>query len=248
MKTIVIIPTYNEKDNITMLLDRIFALQIQNLQVLVVDDNSPDGTGTLVQEKINTYPDKLFLLNRQGKLGLGSAYIAGFKWALDKGADLICEMDADGSHDPADLPRLIEAVTRGADVVIGSRKIKGGQTIGWGLHRHVASWGAMTVSRIILGIKTKDLTAGFRCYRKKVLIELDLSSITTNGYAFQEEMIWRCEQQGYQITEVPVIFKDRTHGQSKLSYKEIIEFFITLYKLKFGFAGNRHKTNEPPTN
>lgn len=230
MKTIIVIPTYNEIENIEKLISKIFALSIPRLEILVVDDNSPDGTAKKVAELATKYP--LHLIKRAGKMGLGSAYITGFKKALSLGADLIFEMDADFSHDPDDIPRMITVVNN-ADLVIGSRKITGGKIIGWGFTRKFISNGAMWFSRILLNLKTKDVTAGFRCFRRHVLEVLDLSSIHSNGYAFQEELLYKTQKQGFTIVEIPVTFVDRQEGKSKLSKKDIIEFFLIIIKLKF---------------
>jgi dolichol-phosphate mannosyltransferase len=233
MKTVIVIPTYNETENIAQLIKQIFSLNIAHLNILVVDDNSPDQTAQLVKTLQANFPKRLHLITRPGKLGLGSAYIVGFNWALRQKADLIFEMDADGSHDYSDIPKLIQPLVENtADVTIGSRKIKYGKIIGWNIFRHLASWGAMAITRLILGLKTKDVTAGFRGYRRQVLTKLNLNKIKTNGYAFQEEMIWLCEKKNFRIKEIPVTFKDRQRGQSKLNYKDIIEFFITLVRLK----------------
>ncbi|PLX29024.1 dolichyl-phosphate beta-D-mannosyltransferase [Candidatus Parcubacteria bacterium] len=229
-KTILVIPTYNEKENIEKLITKIFALNISELEILVVDDNSPDGTASIVEKLSGQFP--IHLLKREGKLGLGSAYIAGFKKALSLGADFIFEMDADFSHDPDDVPRMIEAAQH-ADLVIGSRKIKGGGVIGWGWTRKFMSNGAMWFSRLLLGLKAKDVTAGFRCFRSDVLKTLDLDNINSNGYAFQEELLYKTQKAGFRITEIPVTFIDRQEGKSKLSKKDIIEFFIVMIKLRF---------------
>jgi len=227
MKPIIVIPTYNEKDNITKLINQILALEIPNLDIIVVDDNSPDGTADIVAQL------PVRLIKRPSKLGLGSAYIMGFKQALNLGANYILEMDADFSHDPNDIPRLLSAAQT-ADLVIGSRKINGGQIIGWGPIRKFMSHGAMWLSRRLLNLKAKDVTAGFRCYRRQVLETITLDKITSNGYAWQEEMLYRTQQANFSITEIPVIFNDRQAGKSKLGKKDILEFFLTIFKLKFG--------------
>lgn len=232
MNIYIIIPTYNERDTIATTITTIMD-SIEHTSVIVVDDNSPDGTSSIVQRLMNQYPHRISLIQRQGKLGLGSAYIAGFTSALAKHADIIFEMDADGSHNPHDIPRMVTEIEKGADVVIGSRRITGGAITGWGMHRHMASWGAMTLSRILLGLHTKDVTAGFRAYTATVIRSLSLNNIKSNGYAFQEEMLYRCERAGYNVVEIPVTFTDRVHGVSKLSKKDIIEFFVTLLRLRF---------------
>ncbi len=230
--TIIVIPTYNERDNIVNLINDIFAQPIENLKVIVVDDNSPDKTATLVTGAQSIYSN-LFLIKRYNKLGLGSAYIAGFKKALVLGADFIIEMDADFSHDPKDLSRLIENCVGGFHLTIGSRKIKGGKIIGWNWRRKLMSAGAMFLARLVLGLRAKDVTSGFRCYRREVLKKIKLDDIKSNGYAFQEEMLYRTQKNKFQIKEIPVTFSDRKLGQSKLSKKDILEFFIIIFKLKF---------------
>ena len=233
MKTFVIITTYNERANIVDLISEIFAQPISDLHIIVVDDNSPDKTAEAVAQIQTTYPGKLYLINRYHKLGLGSAYIAGFKKAMSLNADLLIEMDADFSHDPKDLPRLAEACTEGFDLAIGSRKIAGGKVVGWSLKRKLMSNGAALFSRILLGLKTKDVTAGYRCFKRQVLEKINLDTIKSNGYAFQEELLYRTEKLGFTIKEITVIFKDREVGQSKLGKKEIKEFFVIIFKLRF---------------
>ena len=231
MKKYIIIPTYNEADNLSKLVERIFDLNISNLNIIVVDDNSQDGTGKIADNLSKKYP--LIAIHRQGKLGLGSAYLAGFKRALELKADIIFEMDADFSHDPKDLPRMIAEIDNGYDVVIGSRRIQGGNVQGWNWLRNLESKSAMTFARFVLGLKTKDITAGFRCYRSQVLNHIPVDKIKSNSYAFQEEMIYLCEKQSFKIKEIPVTFIDRKFGQSKLGVKDIFEFFLTVFRLKF---------------
>ncbi len=228
----IIIPTYNESANIEKLLKKIFALNIADLEVIIVDDNSPDGTQHIVNNlKSSILNLKLHLITRPAKLGLGSAYLEGFKKALSLGADYIFEMDADFSHDPDDIPRMLEAA-QNADLIIGSRKIAGGKIIGWGWTRKFMSNGAMWLSRLLLGLKVRDVTSGFRCFKRRVLETIPLDEIKSNGYAFQEEMLYRTQKMGFTITEVPVTFIDRQEGKSKLSKKDIIEFFLIILKLK----------------
>ncbi len=232
MKTCIIIPTYNERYTIASLIEALL-VYTPHVSIIVIDDNSPDGTANIVKRYIKSYPAYIHLISRERKLGLGSAYIVGFTYALKYQADVIFEMDADGSHSPRDVPRMIKQIQQGADVVIGSRRIQGGAITGWGIHRRIASWGAMTVARIVLGLKTKDVTAGFRAYKSNVLRNLQLDTIKSNGYAFQEEMVYLCECAGYVIKEIPVTFTDRKTGVSKLSTKDIIEFFLTIFRLRF---------------
>lgn len=232
MKKVIVIPTYNERENIEALTRSVFDLGIEDLSIVVVDDASPDGTGKIIRDLMKKY--SVDLIERDGKLGLGSAYIAGFKRALGRGAELIFEMDADFSHDPKYLPDLIKAVEiDGFDVAIGSRRVEQGTIVGWNWWRHFCSAGAMFFSKLALGIQVKDITAGFRCYKREVLEKLNLDRIKSNGYAFQEEMIYRCERNGFSIKEVPINFVDRKKGKSKLGFKDIMEFFITVLRLRF---------------
>ncbi len=230
MQTIIVIPTYNERDNIVNLINDIFKQSLENIKIIVVDDNSPDKTAELVAAAQKTQPN-LYLIKRYNKLGLGSAYIAGFKKALALGADLIVEMDADYSHDPKDISRLIETCDNGFHLTIGSRKIKGGKIIGWNFKRKFMSQGAMLIARALLRLKTKDVTSGFRCFKREVLEKINLDSIKSSGYAFQEEMLYRTQKNKFQIKEIPVIFTDRKLGKSKLSNKDIVEFFTTILRL-----------------
>lgn len=240
MRSIIVIPTYNEAENIEKLIKEIFSQNIEGLEILIVDDNSPDGTSKIINN-LQSEISNLKLIQRSGKLGLGSAYITGFKQALTLGADYVFEMDADFSHDPKDISRMLEA-TKEADLVIGSRKIIGGQIIGWNWRRKLMSNGAMWFSRTMLGLKVKDVTAGFRCFKAEVLKNIDLDAIKSNGYAFQEELLYKTQKKGYKIVEIPVAFLDRKKGKSKLSKKDIIEFFITIYKLKYGKTTTTNKS------
>jgi dolichol-phosphate mannosyltransferase len=231
--TFIIIPTYNEKENIENLIHDIFKLNIANLNILIVDDNSPDQTSEIVKNLIKQHQSHLHLIQRPKKLGLGSAYVAGFKYALEKNANLIFQVDGDFSHDPKYIPEFIKQINNGFDVVLGSRKINGGKIIGWNWKRKLISSGAMFVSRKILKLKTKDVTNGFRCYTKKTLTKINLEKIKSNGYAFQEEMIYLCEKNKFKIKEIPTTFIDRKLGKSKLNHKDAIEFFKTILRLKF---------------
>lgn len=235
----IIIPTYNEKENIEKLVKDIFDLKIQDLRILIVDDNSPDGTGQIAENLSakggpasgREYPVEV--LHREKKQGLGSAYRAGFKFALEKNADFVFEMDADFSHNPKDIPKMLEKAIDSADLVIGSRKIKNGKIIGWNFWRHFCSDSAMFFSRLILNLKTKDVTSGFRCFRSKTLRKINYQTVKSSGYAFQEEMLYRVEKSNLKTVEIPVIFKDREKGKSKLSKKDIIDFFKTIFRLRF---------------
>lgn len=228
MRPIIVIPTYNERDNIVPLIHQLFSLRITNLEIVIVDDNSPDGTAEVIASMRDSY--NVHLVKRLHKLGLGTAYIAGFKKALALGADIVFEMDADFSHDPSDVPKLLETMND-YDLAIGSRRALGGKIIGWSWRRHLTSFGANSFARLLLGLKSKDTTAGFRCFRRFVLETIQLETIKSNGYAFQEELLYRVERAGYTIAEVPVLFIDRTKGKSKLGGKDVIEFFVVILRL-----------------
>jgi len=231
---LVVIPTYNEIENIELLLRDIISLQ-QDFDILVVDDNSPDGTAAEVEKLIKEYPDTLFLLKRTSKLGLGTAYIAGFKWALKKQYDFIFEMDADFSHNPKDLLRLYSACeTENCDMAIGSRYVTGVNVVNWPMNRVLLSWGASKYVRWITGMRIDDTTAGFICYKREVLEAINLDAIKFVGYAFQIEMKFKTYLSKFKIKEVPVIFTDRTKGTSKMSKGIISEaiFGVLAMKLK----------------
>lgn len=232
-KNLVIIPTYNEKDNIGDIINVSLNLAVP-FDILVVDDGSPDGTAELVRAEMKKSPDRVFLLEREGKLGLGTAYIEGFKWGLENGYDYLCEMDADFSHNPEDLVNLQEACESGADIAIGSRYVTGVNVVNWPMGRVLMSYFASFYVRIITGMPFKDTTAGFKCYSKKVFQTLNLDRINFIGYAFQIEMKFNAWKHGFRIVEVPIIFTDRTRGESKMSggiFKEAI-FGVLEMKIK----------------
>ncbi len=229
---IVVIPTYNEIDNIEVILKKVFDLQLE-LDILIVDDNSPDKTYAKVQELIDSreYGEKLHLIIRQKKEGLGKAYIEGFKWCLAREYAFIIEMDADLSHDPKYLPAFIENIKE-YDLVIGSRYVKGGGVVNWSLLRKFISFGGSTYARTILGISIKDVTGGFKCFRREVLEAIDLDNIMSAGYAFQIEMNYRTILKGFRVKEVPIIFEDRVAGKSKMSKKIFIEALLNVVTLR----------------
>lgn len=229
---LVIIPTYNEKENIADILGHVFRLE-PGFHVLVVDDGSPDGTAAIVKDLQRQWPDRLHLMERSGKLGLGTAYIAGFKWAIARGYDFIFEMDADFSHDPDDLVRLYKACAeQGADMSVGSRYVKGGQVKDWSWDRIVLSFGASLYVRSILWLGVRDTTAGFVCYRRRVLERLALDEIKFIGYAFQIEMKYRTKLAGFKIIEVPITFIDRQKGKSKMSANIFREAIIGVWRMR----------------
>ena len=229
---LVIIPTYNEIENIEKMIRTVFDLP-REFELLIVDDGSPDGTANKIKELQQAFFGKLHIEERKGKLGLGTAYIQGFKWALARNYDYIFEMDCDFSHNPKDLVRLLEACENGADVAVGSRYCKGGKVSNWPLGRILMSYFASVYVRLILWIPVKDTTAGVKCYRKKVLQNLELDKIRFMGYAFQVEMKYRAYKKGFKITEVPIIFTDRVLGISKMSTKIFKEAFIGVIQMRF---------------
>jgi dolichol-phosphate mannosyltransferase len=216
LKKLVIIPTYKEKENIQLIVDAISNLQ-NNYHILVIDDASPDGTATIVKDLQQSRADFLHLIERPGKLGLGTAYITGFKWGLERSYDYLFEMDADFSHDPKDLNRLLDACSNGADVAIGSRYVKGGAFKNWPFKRKIISLTGSLYSRLLTFMPVKDPTAGFVCYSSKVLREMNLDAIKFVGYAFQIEMKFAAWHLGYKLKEVPIVFQDRELGASKMS-------------------------------
>lgn len=230
--SIVIIPTYNEKENIEKIIRKVFSLQ-QSFDVLVVEDNSPDGTANIVKKLMQEFPEKLFIEERKGKLGLGTAYIHGFRWALQKGYSFIFEMDADFSHNPEDLSKLYDAcANKGGDVAIGSRYIKGVNVVNWPMGRVLMSYFASIYVRFITRMDIMDTTAGFKCYRAEVLKAIDLSKIRFMGYAFQIEMKFTAWKLGFNVVEVPIIFTDRTEGTSKMSKRIFKEAFFGVLSMK----------------
>jgi dolichol-phosphate mannosyltransferase len=233
VKKIVIIPTYNEKENILAIVTRVLSYT-ENFHVLIVDDGSPDGTAAIIKELQKQYADSLFLMERAGKQGLGTAYIAGFKYSLANGYDYIFEMDADFSHNPDDLVRLYNAChTGGADLSVGSRYVKGGKVENWPWDRILISKGGSLYARLIIWLPVRDTTAGFVCYSRKVLEKINLDNIKFIGYAFQIEMKYRAWQAGFKIKEVPITFIDRQAGSSKMSQGIVKEAVLAVWKMKF---------------
>jgi dolichol-phosphate mannosyltransferase len=229
--SLVIIPTYNEKENIEKIIRKVFSLP-HSFHVLIVDDGSPDGTAQIVKNLQIEYPESLFIEERKGKLGLGTAYIHGFKWALTRNYEFVFEMDADFSHNPDDLVRLRQACVEGSDLAIGSRYIKGVNVVNWPMGRVLMSYFASVYVRFILGINIQDATAGFKCYKKRVLQTIKFDKIKFVGYAFQIEMKFTAIKHGFNVTEVPIIFTDRTEGTSKMSTKIFREAFLGVIELK----------------
>lgn len=232
-ENLVVIPTFNEKENIERIIRKVFSLE-KEFDILIVEDNSPDGTAAIVKRLITQFPTRLFIEERKGKLGLGTAYIHGFKWALAREYKYIFEMDADFSHNPEDLIRLHQACDEyGADVAIGSRYIKGVNVVNWPMGRVLMSYFASAYVRVITGMNIMDTTAGFKCYRRNLLEAIDFEKIKFTGYAFQIEMKYTAWKLGYKIIEVPIIFTDRTEGESKMSRGIFREAIIGVIQLRF---------------
>ncbi len=230
-KNLVIIPTYNEKENVERMVRKVLSLKTP-FHILIVEDNSPDGTAAIVKALQKEFGEQLYILERKGKLGLGTAYIAGFNWALERDYDYIIEMDCDFSHNPDDLERLHEATVKGADVAIGSRYISGINVVNWPLGRVLMSYFASMYVRIVTGMKIMDTTAGFKCYRRKVLETIDFEKIKLVGYGFQIEMKFTAIQFGFKVVEVPIVFTDREEGTSKMSGGIFNEALWGVMKMK----------------
>ena len=230
MKVLVIIPTFNESDNILKTIELVFDSS-PKVDVLVVDDNSPDKTGNVVKKLMKT-EKRVNLLAREKKEGLGTAYVAGFKYALERDYERIIEMDADLSHDPAEIPNFIEA-SKKADVVVGSRYLNGANVVHWPIRRLILSYGANIYSRIITGVPLHDTTSGFKCFRREVLEAVDLDAVHSGGYSFQLEMNFRAYSKGFKLSEIPIIFTDRTLGRSKMNFSIMLEAAKVVWQLKY---------------
>jgi dolichol-phosphate mannosyltransferase len=228
-RALVCLPTYNERDNVEPITAAILA-SAPDVDVLVIDDSSPDGTGALA-DAIAAREPRVKVLHRPGKEGLGKAYLAGFAWALARDYGLVLEMDADFSHDPKYLPEMLRAA-RGADLVLGSRNVKGGGTVHWGVGRKLLSRGGSFYARTILGIHVRDLTGGFKCFRREVLAAIDLGSVQCSGYAFQIELTYRALKKGFRVVEIPIVFEDRRVGQSKMSKRIVLEAMTKVWSIR----------------
>jgi len=234
MKVSIVVPTYNERENVKQLIPLIFQIFKENKingNVIIVDDNSPDGTAKVIKKLQEKYP--IILIERPKKMGLGSAYIAGFKKALENESDVIFEMDSDLSHDPTEIPNFIEKINDGFDLVVGSRRAEGGESIGRNWHRKLISWGGSFVGKRIAGINNvNDIPSGYRAYKKDVLKRIDLEGIKSSGFAFQLETLGKCIKTGSKVSVIPIIFRERYSGKSKFSMREILSFFLTAIKLR----------------
>jgi dolichol-phosphate mannosyltransferase len=229
---LVIIPTYNERDNLGPITSAVLAAE-PRVDILVVDDNSPDGTGQLADELAAKEP-RLHVLHREKKEGLGRAYLHAFRWALEQRYTFIIEMDADFSHDPKYLPTLLDTALAGADLVLGSRYVEGGGTVNWGVGRQILSKGGSLYARSILGVSVRDLTGGFKCFHRRVLEGIDLDQVHSAGYGFQIELTYRALKKGFTVKEVPIVFEDRRVGQSKMSRRIFAEAITMVWKLRLG--------------
>ncbi len=229
-KALIVVPTYNELGNVEIIAQR-FLDGLPGVELLFVDDNSPDGTGQLL-DKIAAGEPRIHVMHRAGKLGLGTAYVQGFTWGMERGFEYLFEMDADGSHDPKYLPTMLALAEDGADVVVGSRYVPGGGTVNWGIGRKIISRGGGLYARTVLGVDTRDLTAGFMCWRRTALEAINLASVTSNGYSFQIEMKYRAINQGLRLVETPIVFEDRRVGQSKMSKAIFVEAMAKVWKLR----------------
>ena len=233
-RVVVIVPTYNERDNLPQIVKAVHD-HLPHADLLVVDDSSPDGTGRLADE-LATSDRQLHVLHRPAKQGLGRAYIDGFRWALQRDYDYLFEMDCDFSHDPRYLPQLYDTAVAGADLVLGSRYVEGGGTVNWGLGRQFISRGGSLYARSVLGVPVRDLTGGFKCFRRRVLEAMDLDGVSAQGYGFQIEMTYRAVKAGFRVVEVPIVFVDRRVGQSKMSKKIFLEALTLVWKLRLSGA------------
>ncbi|HEX5417549.1 MAG TPA: polyprenol monophosphomannose synthase [Chloroflexota bacterium] len=244
MRTVVVIPTYNEAENLRPLADALLANPDYGL--LVVDDNSPDGTGAIADGLAEGYPGRVTVLHRAGKAGLGTAYVEGFRQALRGESEYIVQMDADFSHSPADVPRLVAALDN-ADVAIGSRYVRGGGAENWPLIRWLVSRGGSRYTQLILGVSVQDPTSGFKCFRRDALARIDLERINARGFGFQVEMNWRCHQRRLRVVEVPIRFVDRKLGQSKMSSKIFFEALVLVWQLRFRGSSGAERPNLTPS-
>jgi dolichol-phosphate mannosyltransferase len=241
MSVIIVIPTYNEANNLPKITAALLSQGVKDLHILVVDDDSPDGTGAVADNLVNVYPGHFDVIHRKGKQGLGTAYVTGFKWALEHGADYIIQMDADFSHSPMYIPKMLEKIPD-YDVVVGSRYVSGGELDErWSWWRRFLSWWANTIwTRPVLGVQTKDATAGFKCWQRSALERIGLDRIKSNGYVFQVEMTYVSEKLGFRITEIPIYFEDRRIGQSKMTAKVKIEAALRVFEIRM-----RHRNVKP---
>ena len=234
-KTMVVMPTYNEADNLVQMVAELMTLELDGLETLIIDDNSPDGTGQIADDLAAQYANRVHVVHRQGKMGLGTAYITGFRYALDAGVDYVIQMDADFSHSPSHLPHLLERIQE-CDVVIGSRYVPEGRVDEkWSPWRRFLSWGGNFYARVITGLRIHDTTGGFRCFRRQALLALDLDRIRSEGYAFQIEVAYACQRKGLRLCEIPIYFEDRSMGLSKMSSRIILEAVWRVWQMRWRY-------------
>lgn len=245
-KTVIIIPTYNEANNLPLLVAELWALQIPELSILVVDDNSPDGTGDIAEDLAKRKTGDLYVIHQPAKFGLGRAYIAGFQWALENNADYVIQMDSDFSHSPPHILEMLQEIKE-ADLVVGSRYVAGGRVDEhWSFGRYLLSWWANSVyTKIILNLKVKDATAGFKCWRAQVLRRINLNAIQSNGYSFQFEMAFLAEKLGLRIVEIPIYFEDRRIGRSKMTIPIKIEAIFRAWEIRWRYRNLRRTSTNP---
>jgi dolichol-phosphate mannosyltransferase len=241
MRTMVVMPTYNEADNLVQIVAELMTLSVDGLEILIIDDSSPDGTGKIADDLAAQYADRVHVIHRHGKMGLGTAYVTGFRHSLKSGADYVVQMDADFSHSPSYIPVFLEKMGE-CDVAIGSRYIAdGGVDEQWSPWRRFISWGGNAYARLITGLKIHDATGGFRCFRREALLALDLDRIRSEGYAFQIEVAYACQTKGLRLGEVPIYFEDRSLGLSKMSWRIILEAVWRVWQMKWRYrGGNSH--------
>jgi len=231
----VVMPTYNEAENLVQMVAELMTLELDGLETLIIDDNSPDGTGQIADDLAAQYANRVHVVHRQGKMGLGTAYITGFRYALDAGVDYVIQMDADFSHSPSHLPHLLERIQE-CDVVIGSRYVPEGRVDEkWSPWRRFLSWGGNFYARVITGLRIHDTTGGFRCFRRQALLALDLDRIRSEGYAFQIEVAYACQRKGLRLCEIPIYFEDRSMGLSKMSSRIILEAVWRVWQMRWRY-------------
>jgi dolichol-phosphate mannosyltransferase len=235
MSIMVVTPTYNEADNLLQIVAELMTLELDGLEILIIDDDSPDGTGQIADDLARQYADQIHVIHRQGKLGLGTAYVAGFHYALDSGADYVVQMDADFSHSPSYIPVLLDKIQE-YDVVIGSRYVAEGRVDErWSPWRRFLSWGGNAYARAVTGLRVHDATGGFRCFRREALAALDLDRIRSEGYAFQIEVAYACQSKGLRLAEIPIYFEDRSMGLSKMSSRIILEAMWRVWQMRWRY-------------
>jgi len=237
MRIMVVMPTYNEAENLVQIVAELMTLELDGLEILIVDDDSPDGTGQIAEDLAKQYPDRVHVIHRQHKMGLGTAYVTGFHYALGSGADYVVQMDADFSHSPSYIPVFLDKIQE-CDVVIGSRYVADGRIDEqWSPWRRFLSWGANAYARVITGLRVQDATGGFRCFRREALAALDLDRIRSEGYAFQIEVAYACQTKGLRLGEVPIYFEDRSMGLSKMSWWIILEAMWRVWQMRWRYRG-----------